>query len=142
MTRNFKTDPTYKTWEGMKQRCLNPNNPRFSSYGARGIGIDSKWFSFAGFLEDMGERPVGLTLNRKDNNKGYSKDNCNWITAGEQQRNTRRSKLTEHQVREILAVRRIWEGSERELARQFALELNVKFETVREVLKGRCWNVT
>ncbi len=141
MTRDFKTDRTYKSWEGMKQRCLNPNNPRFDSYGGRGITIEPKWITFAGFLEDMGERPEGLTLDRIDNDGDYCKTNCRWASPAEQQRNTRQSKLTESQVREILAVQRVWEGSDRELARQFSRELGVNHETIREVLEGRCWNV-
>jgi len=141
MTRDFKTDRTYKSWEGMKQRCLNPNNPRFDSYGGRGITIEPKWLTFAGFLEDMGERPEGLTLDRIDNNGDYCKANCRWASPAEQQRNTRQSKLTESQVKEILAVQRVWKGSDRELARQFSGELGINHETIREVLKGRCWNV-
>lgn len=124
----------------MKQRCLNPNNPRFDSYGGRGICIEPAWLSFSGFLADMGERPKGMTLDRIDNDGDYTKANCRWILHGHQQRNTRRNKLSLHLVKEILAVQRVWEGSDRELARQFAKELGVKAETIREVLKGRIWN--
>lgn len=63
----------------MKQRCYNPNNDRFQSYGARGITVCERWLnSFTNFLADMGERPPGLTLDRKDTNGNYSPDNCVW----------------------------------------------------------------
>ena len=141
MMRNFKTDPTYKTWNGMKQRCLNPNNPRFDSYGGRGIGIEPKWLEFAGFLADMGERPAGLTLERVDNNGDYCKANCCWIPPGKQQRNARRSKLTEALVQNIHEAKAVWPKSDRKLALKLSKELGIKSETIREVLKGRCWNV-
>jgi hypothetical protein len=72
-------------WKNMKQRCLNPNDPRYKYYGARGIKICDKWLYFDGFLEDMesGAKP-GLTLDRIDNNGNYCKKNCRWVTMKEQ----------------------------------------------------------
>lgn len=87
--------PEYFTWHGMIERCKNENNSRYSSYGGRGITVCEKWNNFSGFYEDMGKRPQGTTLDRIDNNKGYSKENCKWSTSFEQQnnrRNTRRIK--------------------------------------------------
>jgi hypothetical protein len=73
----------------MKQRCSNPNNPRYSHYGGRGIGYCPSWESFDNFFSDMGEVPEGLTLERKDNELGYSKDNCVWATVAHQNANKR-----------------------------------------------------
>lgn len=74
-------------WKAMKQRCENPKNPRWHSYGGRGIAVCERWQKFENFLADMGERPEGKTLDRRDNDKGYSPDNCRWATREEQNSN-------------------------------------------------------
>ena len=81
--------PTYRSWRAMIGRCTNPANNRFDMYGGRGISICSEWGSFDAFLADMGERPAEKTLDRKDTNLGYFKDNCRWASAKEQNDNTR-----------------------------------------------------
>lgn len=71
----------------MKDRCNNPNHSSYEYYGGRGISYTPRWNKFKNFLEDMGERPRGLTIDRIDNNLGYKKDNCHWVTPGAQNRN-------------------------------------------------------
>lgn len=88
---NGKTSKTYKAWSQMKQRCLNPNHEAYSDYGGRGITVCERWMTFPPFLEDMGEAPPGLTLERIDVNLGYFKENCTWATEAEQNRNRRDS---------------------------------------------------
>lgn len=78
---------TYMTWNDMRQRCTNPKKCFYERYGGRGITICDEWRDFAAFLRDMGYRPDGLTLERIDNDKGYSKDNCVWATQAQQRRN-------------------------------------------------------
>lgn len=75
----------------MRQRCLNPNHEHYADYGGRGIGICQPWLdSFAAFLADMGPRPSPRhSIDRKDNEKGYSPDNCRWATPDVQARNRR-----------------------------------------------------
>jgi hypothetical protein len=99
ITHGYGTGPKrsiYRTWASMKNRCGNPNDTRFSSYGGRGITVCKEWLKFENFLADMGERPLGRSLDRIDNNKGYFKENCRWATPKEQQRNTRLNKWIEH----------------------------------------------
>jgi len=84
---------TYNTWQGMNGRCNNPNHSAYKNYGGRGILVCLEWKDFSQFLTDMDERPEGMTLDRIDNTKGYSKDNCKWATTAEQSRNTRQNVL-------------------------------------------------
>lgn len=84
---------TYKSWNGMIQRCTNPDYAYAHDYSARGITVCERWRSFENFLSDMGERPEGMTLERKDNDLGYSRENCIWATRAQQNRNRRNSRL-------------------------------------------------
>jgi len=83
---------TYKSWLSMKQRCLNPNHIHYGRYGGRGISVCDRWCTFINFLDDMGERPEGMTLDRLDNDSNYNKGNCRWSTSTEQQRNKSKSR--------------------------------------------------
>lgn len=80
----------YDIWHSMKGRCLNPKHHAYKDYGGRGITICEKWMEFQGFWEDMQEGYIkNLTLDRKENDRGYFKENCRWATRGEQSNNTR-----------------------------------------------------
>lgn len=83
---------TWSSWASMKQRCSNSNSNRFERYGGRGITYCERWEKFANFLEDMGLRPTGTTLDRIDNNRGYEPGNCRWATPKQQSENCERTK--------------------------------------------------
>lgn len=89
----YACSPTYAIWTDMKKRCLNKNHKYYKHYGARGIQVCARWQKFDNFLEDMGERPSGLTLDRINVNGNYEPGNCRWASRVEQQRNKQNTKL-------------------------------------------------
>ena len=82
----------YDIWAAMIARCYNPNNARYSDYGGRGITVSDSWKMFENFYSDMGDRPDGLSLDRLDNSKGYSRENCAWAPIYLQNTNKRNNR--------------------------------------------------
>lgn len=89
LTHGMSKSSTYGTWREMLQRCNNPNNQDFQHYGGRGIEVCGRWKKFENFLEDMGIRPEGLSLDRRNNNGNYELSNCRWATIEMQVQNRR-----------------------------------------------------
>lgn len=95
-THGMSNTKTYNAWQSMKERCTNPNHDSYYNY--KNVEICKSWLeSFDNFYNDMGRCPKGLTLDRIDNSKGYSKSNCRWTdykTQNNNKRHTTSKKLT------------------------------------------------
>jgi hypothetical protein len=120
---------TYRIWDTMKQRCTNPNNNSYKRYGKRGIVFCKRWYKFENFLEDMGEKPKGHTLERINNNLGYNRKNCRWATPKEQARNKRNTVYFEYF------------GEKKALA-QWCEELNIPYKKMYYLLKTKKVDIT
>lgn len=91
-THGMTAIPEFQIWSSMKNRCTNANHPAYCDYGGRGIRVCVRWMkSFEAFYADMGPRPPGTSLDRKNNNGNYTPKNCRWATPQEQRTNRRRN---------------------------------------------------
>lgn len=99
MRNGYKLEslPEYAIWQAMRQRCNNPNHPKYHRYGGRGIKICERWNDFALFLEDMGRRPnESYSIERVNNDGNYEPGNCIWKLLSHQQRNTSKTTFLTH----------------------------------------------
>lgn len=118
----------YKIWTSAKGRCLNPKNKSYHRYGARGITISKDWMNFDNFYRDMGDHPEGFSLDRIDNDKGYSKENCRWATPKEQSSNTCKNLKLIYENKEY----NLWD-----LYEKFSKPLNILYSVVwRRIKRG------
>jgi hypothetical protein len=84
---------TYQCWRDMRQRCYNPNSRRYYTHGERGITICDRWLeSYDNFLDDMGIKPDGYSIDRINNDGNYEPSNCRWATSKQQASNRRTNK--------------------------------------------------
>lgn len=119
---------TYHQWSGMIQRCKSTNIKTRKSYLDKNIKVCDQWLKFENFYKDMGECPDGLTLERIDNNKGYSKENCKWASRKEQNRNKSQNiKITYNSKTQVLT--------------DWAKELQISFSTLQARIQKMGWTI-
>jgi len=112
----------------MKARCYNDNNDSYPHYGERGIEVCERWlFSFENFLSDMGNRPIGRTIDRIDGNKGYSPGNCRWATNREQALNRKNVEVIEFKG-EMLTLS--------DIARKYSVPQTTLYRRYRQGIRG------
>ena len=134
---NAKRSREYRSWEMMKQRCLNPKNANYPNYGGRGILVCERWRdSFENFLTDMGPCPKRLTINRIDNNGNYEPDNCHWATRSEQRHNQRPDRLSKDEVFSIRQRAAAGESAA-SIARGYP---DCHYQTIYAVVSRRSWH--
>ena len=127
--RNFgypSKHPLYRCWASMKNRCYNKNDVKnYELYGARGIKVCDRWIGengFWNFVNDMGQRPDGYSLDRIDTNGDYSPENCRWASAREQALNRRTASVANI-------------GGKKVTASDLAMALGIHIETARRRIK-------
>lgn len=132
---NRKSSTSYQVWIDMVRRCYNEKHPAFKWYGAKGITVCDEWHnSFESFLNDMGDKPKGMSLDRMDVLKGYYAGNCRWATDIEQQRNRSNNKLNQQRVDAIRSLR-----SSGKKASDIATMFGISDRTVRAVVRRDRW---
>jgi hypothetical protein len=129
------THPAYKRWDAMMQRCYNPNTKWYHNYGGKGVTVCERWHSSKNFIEDMADLfKKHLTLDRIDNSKGYSPDNCRWVDRKAQTRNRKATILDETKVIEIRKL--LAKGIKQT---KIAPIYNVSAGTIADINTGRTW---
>lgn len=124
ITHGMSYSEEYEIFKNIQQRCTNPKNPHYKNYGGRGIDICERWTNnFHNFYQDMGKRPSALhSVERRENDLGYSPENCYWATKKEQSRNKRSSVFITFQNRTMILA-------------DWASELKVYDSTIRNRMK-------
>ena len=134
----------YDAWRNIKRRCTNSKRPDFKYYGGRGITICDRWRSFAAFYADMGDCPPGCSVDRIDNDLGYSPENCRWADARTQSRN-RRIPHTSINVGSAHGMAKINDDIARHIYRsrgpnrQIAAQYDVSESLVRQIKNRKIW---
>jgi hypothetical protein len=125
-----------KAWENMRNRCLKKENPSFHRYGGRGIKICDRWLnSFENFYADMGDRPEGMEIDRRNNDGNYEPDNCRWATPRENTRNSTTAKLNTEAVKVIKYALKYMNITPKRLAEIHGISVN----TIYGISSGTIW---
>lgn len=133
ITHGLTGTPLFNAWLNMHARCYKKDNPRFETYGSRGITVCPRWHDLKNFVTDMGPSWFEEgSLDRKNNDDGYTPENCRWATDAEQSRNKTTTKIRAEQVSVIQKMYRESGLSQEAVGAQFGLGRN----TVKHVLRG------
>lgn len=128
--------PEYRSWQMMKNRCLNPKARDYKYYGAKGVTIEPSWLIYENFLADMGRKPHRLlTLERLKNTLGYTKDNCVWATRKTQSRNRKYCKITPKRAARIRSMYSTGRYRQVDLAAKY----NVCQRTISLIVRDESW---
>ena len=128
--------PEYRSWQMMKNRCLNPRAEDYAYYGGRGITIDHKWFDFDIFLLDMGRRPtLAHTLERLNGEDDYHANNCVWATREAQSRNRAYAKMSLKKARKVREKYSTGNFHQYQLAHEFG----VSQRTISLITRNEIW---
>jgi hypothetical protein len=133
-TVDYHYSPTYHSWQAMLGRVRYIDRDADKKHAGRGISVCDRWQSFNNFLQDMGERPEGKTIDRINNDGNYEQSNCRWATPVEQARNRRNARLTFETATQV-AVRRLRGESCKSIAADFGISESLP----REIAAGRTW---
>lgn len=145
--RRGRESAEYQTWKGLKGRCLNPNDVDYSQYGGRGIKVCDRWLNyFEAFLEDMGRRPLGMTIDREDPDGDYTPSNCRWSSYKVQVENRRpfkqdvrrgeNSNLAKLSAADVISIRELRGAASQ---RQIATRYGVTQGCISQIFRGKTW---
>lgn len=134
----------YRSWQAMKNRCLNQRAQDYRHYGGRGITVCERWLRFDNFLADMGRRPTPLhTLDRVDSDGPYAPKNCRWATREEQARNRAYASVKAWEVAKELGLSErtvyhmMWQVREKDKGREQHFKLSARNEArIRAYMRG------
>ena len=137
-THGMTDTKEYELYIRIQDRCYNENHEAYRNYGGRGIAVCDRWKdSFENFYEDMGDKPgEDYSLDRIDNNKGYSPDNCKWATRKEQNRNRRGNKIQSiEQANEIRRLYKTEKYTQIELGKMY----NCSKYVISKIINNQTW---
>ncbi len=120
----------------MMTRCYNTKRDTYKYYGGKGVAVCRRWMKFENFYADMGPRPKGTSLDRKNGEKGYSKQNCRWATRAQQSQNRPKKPVTRHYRDAILALVSVIPTTTLELSSALALHPEVVKQEIRALRKS------